>query len=180
MNGLASIASIGLGAVLISAIAVPAASAALAPVPHTSESTSTKFLAPQFASVGYRVITTDLRGLGESSTGWSDYTGAATGSDIVALLRELHAGPANLIGQSNSAGAVVWAAADAPDLVRSVTLIGPFVREIPPASFSNTVMTWGMINLGLARPWGVSLWGTYPHTEMPEQVGPAILSFIAH
>jgi hypothetical protein len=39
--------------------------------------------------------------------------------------------------------------------------IGPFVREIPPASFADSAMTWGMINLGLARPWGVSLWGTY-------------------
>jgi Alpha/beta hydrolase family len=71
------------------------------------------FLAPQLTSGGYRVITTDLRGLGESSTGWDDFTGAATGSDVVALLRELHAGPAHLVGESNAAGAGVWAAAEA-------------------------------------------------------------------
>jgi pimeloyl-ACP methyl ester carboxylesterase len=174
MNRIASVASIALGVIVISAAAVPAASAALAPSPRAAESTTTKFLerpqgriayddsgptegelvvmvpgigdlrqqyrflAPHFTAAGYRVVTTDLRGLGESSTGWSDYTGAATGSDIVALLRELNSSPAHLIGQSNAAGAVVWAAAEAPDLVRSVTLIGPFVRDIPPASFADS------------------------------------------
>ena len=203
MNRLASIASIALGVIVVSAATVPAASAALAPSPWAPESSMTKFLerpqgriayddsgptngelvvmvpgigdvrrqyrflAPQFTSAGYRVVTTDLRGLGDSSAGWSDYTGAATGSDIVALLRELKAGPANLIGQSNAAGAVVWAAAEAPELIRSVTLIGPFVRDIPPASFGDSAMTWGMINLGLARPWGVSLWGTYYKSLYP-------------
>ena len=62
-----------------------------------------------------------MRGPAESSTGWDDYTG----SNIVALLRELKVGPAHLVGQSNAAGAVAWAAAEAPDLVRSLTLIGP-------------------------------------------------------
>ena len=122
---------------------------------------------PRLTRAGYRVVTTDLRGLGESSTGWDDYTGAATGSDIVAVLDTLKAGPAHLVGQSNAAGAVVWAAAEAPHLVRSLTLIGPFVRDIPPASFADSAMTWGMITLGLARPWGVSLWGSYYKSLYP-------------
>jgi pimeloyl-ACP methyl ester carboxylesterase len=203
VNRFASIASIALGVTIISAAAVPAASAALAPTPLASASANTRFLdrpqgriayddsgpaggdlvilvpgigdlrqqyrflAPQLTQAGYRVITTDLRGLGESSTGWDDYTGAATGSDIVTLVRELNAGPAHLVGQSNAAGAVVWAVAEAPDLVRSLTLIGPFVRDIPPAPVGDTAITWGMINLGLARPWGVSLWGTYYKSLYP-------------
>ena len=55
-----------------------------------------RFLAPTLVDAGYHVVTTNLGGLGESSTGWDDYTGAATGSDVVALLRTLHAGPAGL------------------------------------------------------------------------------------
>ena len=33
-----------------------------------------RFLAPVLAEAGYRVVTTDLRGLGESDTGFSDYS----------------------------------------------------------------------------------------------------------
>jgi pimeloyl-ACP methyl ester carboxylesterase len=125
-----------------------------------------RFLAPQLAAAGYRVISMDLRGLGESSTGWSDYRGAATGSDVVELLHTIGAGPAHLVGQSNAAGAVVWAAAEAPDLVRSVTVIGPFVRDIP-ISFQDNLVMWGMINVGLARPWGPAAWGSYYQSLYP-------------
>jgi pimeloyl-ACP methyl ester carboxylesterase len=125
-----------------------------------------RFLAPQLASAGYRVLSMDLRGLGESSTGWNDYTGAATGSDVVALLRELNAGPAHLIGQSNAAGSVAWAAAEAPDQVRSVTLIGPFARTLP-VSPAQSLMFWGMINLGLVRPWGAAAWGSFYDSLYP-------------
>ena len=40
---------------------------------------------------------------------------AAVGADIVALLRELDAGPAHLVGNSMGAGAAVWAAAEAAE-----------------------------------------------------------------
>jgi pimeloyl-ACP methyl ester carboxylesterase len=70
-----------------------------------------RFLAPRLAAAGYRVVSMDLRGLGESSPGWDDYSAAAVGSDVVALLRELDAGPAHLVGTSMAAGAVAWAAA---------------------------------------------------------------------
>jgi pimeloyl-ACP methyl ester carboxylesterase len=203
MRRATTIASVALGVIALSAVVVPAASAALAPAPRSDVSNTTRFLdrpkgriayeeagpdngqlvvlvpgigdvrqqyrflAPKLVAAGYRVITTDVRGLGESSTGWDDYTGAATGSDVVALLHDLNAGPAHLVGQSNAAGAVVWAAAEAPDLVRSLTLIGPFVRDIPPASFTDSAMTWGLINVGLARPWGVGLWGNYYSSLYP-------------
>src|SRR5258708_27571019 len=34
---------------------------------------SYRFLAPRLVAAGYRVVTMDLRGLGESSTDWADY-----------------------------------------------------------------------------------------------------------
>src|SRR5258708_8045411 len=34
---------------------------------------SYRFLAPRLVAAGYRVVPMDLRGLGESSTGWPDY-----------------------------------------------------------------------------------------------------------
>ena len=80
-----------------------------------------RFLAPQLAQAGYRVVTMDVRGHGESSTAWDDFSVAGVGSDIVALIRHLDGGPAVVVGESMAAGATVWAAAEAPELVAGVS-----------------------------------------------------------
>lgn len=118
-------------------------------------------LVPELVDAGFRVVTMDIRGHGQSSTGWSDYTSAALGGDVVALVRELGAGPAILVGTSMGAAAVAWAAAEAPDAVGGVALIGPFVRDVPPASWWQGAIQAVMINVGLAGPWGPSMWGSY-------------------
>lgn len=41
-----------------------------------------RFLAPKLVAAGYRVVTMDLRGHGESSTGWADHRPAAVGDDL--------------------------------------------------------------------------------------------------
>jgi len=71
-----------------------------------------RFLAPQLVAAGYRAVTLDVRGHGESSTDWSDFSVAAIGSDILALIRHLKADSAFVIGTSMAAGASVWAAAE--------------------------------------------------------------------
>ncbi len=114
-----------------------------------------RFLAPQLTAAGYRVVTTDLRGLGESSTGWSDYSVTGVGQDLVALIETLNAGPATLIGCSMAAGAAVYAAAEAPDRVNGLVLIGPFVRGT--TSTANRLL----FSTLFARPWGVSAWLRY-------------------
>src|SRR5271167_4889569 len=48
-----------------------------------------RFLAPALTGAGYRVVTMDLRGMGDSSAEWPDYSAAAVGSDIVALVTHL-------------------------------------------------------------------------------------------
>jgi pimeloyl-ACP methyl ester carboxylesterase len=126
-----------------------------------------RFLGPELAAAGYRVVTMDLRGLGESSTGFSDYSAAAVGSDVVALLRELDAGPARLVGQSMAAGAVAWAAAEAPDRVESLVLIGPFVRDIPPTSWLQGALIGGLVNGMVQRPWGAAAWSSYYDSLYP-------------
>jgi len=125
-----------------------------------------RFLVPLLVAAGYRAVTMDLRGLGASSVGFTDYTGAATGSDVVALLRELNAGPAYLIGTSNAAGSVAWAAAEAPEFVRAVVMIGPFARELKP-TFIQRLMLGLMIEAGLRRPWGPSVWSAYYESLYP-------------
>jgi len=75
------------------------------------------------------VVTIDLRGHGDSSVGWPAYGSEPTAHDLLALLRHLDAGPALLYGCSVGAAAAVYAAAEAPELVRGLVLAGAFVRS---------------------------------------------------
>ena len=126
-----------------------------------------RFLAPRLVASGYRVVTMDLRGHGQSSPGWDDYSSAALGSDVVALLRAIDAGPATLIGTSMGAAATAWAAAEAPDRVAGLVVIGPFVRDIPPESWAKGVMQKLIIRAAFVWPWATTAWGAYYDTLYP-------------
>lgn len=125
-----------------------------------------RFLRPHLVAAGYRVVTMDVRGHGESSVGWADYSAAAVGSDIVALLRHLDAGPAFVVGTSMAGGATVWAAAEAPELVAGQALIGPFVRDHPEGA-SKSAATELLIKTLFAGPWGVPAWSMYYKSLYP-------------
>jgi len=120
-----------------------------------------RFLIPQLVSSGYRVVSMDPRGLGETSVEWSDYSVAGIGKDMLALIRELNAGPAVIIGTSMAAGAAVWAAAEAPDLLRGLIMVGPFVRG------DGNWLLETLFSLMLARPWGPSMWIKYYSSLYP-------------
>ena len=107
-----------------------------------------RFLAPPVIAAGYRVVTADLRGLGNSSVGWPAYTNEALGSDIVALLGYLGAASATVVGTSMGAGAAAWAAAEAPEVIDNLVLIGPFVRVLPPGPW------WKTVALSVVRTFG--------------------------
>ena len=124
-----------------------------------------RFLIPQLAAAGYRAISLDVRGHGESSTGWPDFSVAGVGSDILALIRHLNAGPAAepavIVGTSMAAGAGVWAAAEAPELISGLVLIGPFVRGDGDKKLQ---LLFAAL---FARPWGPSMWLKYYATLYP-------------
>jgi pimeloyl-ACP methyl ester carboxylesterase len=90
-----------------------------------------RFLVPLLVAAGYRAVTMDLRGHGESSVPWNDYTQTAVSLDIVALLTAMDSGPAVLVGHSYAGGAVIWAAAQAPVKVAGIVLAGSFIHDIP-------------------------------------------------
>lgn len=120
-----------------------------------------RFVVPTFEEHGYRVVTMDLRGMGDSSVDWSDYSESAIGSDIVALVKHLDAGSAILIGNSISAGAAVWAAAEAPQVVAGLVLVGPFARQVTIPRLKEF-----LFRLALARPWGVATWVGYQASKL--------------
>ncbi len=129
-----------------------------------------RFLVPTLAAQGYRVVTMDVRGMGGTSVSWSDYSESALGSDIVALIQHMGLGPAFVIGNSISAGAAVCAAADHPELVRGLILVGPFVRQVPISRLKVL-----LFRLALARPWGASAWANYQAKRLYPSAKPADL-----
>jgi pimeloyl-ACP methyl ester carboxylesterase len=123
-------------------------------VPGMGDLRSTyRFLAPKLVAAGYRVISLDLRGHGESSVRWDDYAVGAVAADILALVAALNAGPAHIIGNSMAAGAAVIAAARKPEAIRSLTLVGPFVRDMMPPWVMSALFRPLMVG-----PWGAALW----------------------
>lgn len=120
-----------------------------------------RLLVPRLVAAGHRVVTMDLRGHGDSDTTFPDVERTSVGDDVVALLAHLDAGPAHLVGTSFGASAVAWAAAQAPDAVASVTLVGPFVRDVPVPALQAAAL-----RLALRRPWGVRFWAWWYGTKL--------------
>ena len=122
-----------------------------------------RFLIPQLVAAGYRVVSMDPRGHGQTSVEWNDYSVVGVGMDLLALIRERNAGPAVIIGTSMAAGAAVWAAAEAPDLIRGIIMVGPFVRG------DGNRFVESLLSLMLARPWGPSMWIKYYSSLYPSR-----------
>jgi pimeloyl-ACP methyl ester carboxylesterase len=115
-----------------------------------------RFLAPRLVAAGFRVVTMDLPGHGESSADWPAYSPAVVGADIVAMIRHLGASKAFIIGNSMAGGSAVWAAAEIPDNVAGIVMIDPFTRVIPTSSF-----LLAFLKVAMLRPWGPSFWSMY-------------------
>ena len=88
-----------------------------------------RFLTPLLVDAGFRVVTVDQRGMGETSGVWPAYGSIPLAHDLTALIRHLDAGPAIIYGTSNGAAAGVYVAAESPELVRGLVLSAPFVRD---------------------------------------------------
>lgn len=114
-----------------------------------------RFTVPALVAAGHRVAGMDLRGHGDSDATFSRHDDAAAGDDALALVEHL-GGPAVLVGNSMGAGAAVWAAAERPDLVTGLALIGPFVRN--PTTNPALRLLFRVL---MARPWGRYVWTAY-------------------
>jgi pimeloyl-ACP methyl ester carboxylesterase len=115
-----------------------------------------RFLAPRLKAAGFRVVTMDVRGHGQSGVDWTDYSAASVGADVVSLIHLLGAKKVYIIGNSMAGAAAVWAAAEIPGAFAGIVLIDPFVREMPPSVFLNA-----FLKVATLRPWGPSFWSMY-------------------
>lgn len=120
-----------------------------------------RHIAPALAAAGVRLVTMDLRGIGESTVDWDDYSDSAVASDYLALIDELAAGPAVLVGNSLSCSSSVIAATDSPENVEGIVIIGPFVRNVPQKLWQKAAF-----HAMLTPPWGRSAWVSYYRNQM--------------
>src|SRR6202167_5079946 len=129
-----------------------------------------RFLVPVLTEAGYRGAATDMRGHGESSTGWSSYTRADTAADLLALIRHL-GGPAVIVGHSFAGGSATIAAARAPELVSAAVEIDPFTRgpKISPGALLTTsrYRRGGLRLMGTALTGRVGIWMSYLNVAFP-------------
>ena len=114
-----------------------------------------RFVAPALRAAGYRVAVIELRGHGESDATFATYGDVDTSSDIIALLEEL-GGSAVIVGNSMGAGAAVITAAERPDLVNGIVLVGPFVRNGSTSAIQRL-----LFRVAMAPPWAAPVWKSY-------------------
>lgn len=125
-------------------------------------------LSPELVARGYRVATFDLRGHGQSDPTSDRYDDAAA-ADALALVERL-GGPAVLLGSSMGAGAAAYAAAERPEAVTDLILLGPLLRS---AAGSAALLAMRVL---LVRPWGpaawrhdhATLWGDRPPNDLAQ------------
>ncbi|MEU1868382.1 alpha/beta fold hydrolase [Streptomyces gardneri] len=124
---------------------------------------------PQLVAAGYRVATVDLRGCGESSDDWPDWSRTAIAGDLLAVIRHL-GGPAVLVGHSASGGAATIAAAQEPSLITAVVELAPVTRKMSIRLGDLRVKRFrrGMLRLlGTGVFGSVSLWRSYLDVAYP-------------
>lgn len=114
-----------------------------------------RFLAPALREAGYRVAATDLRGHGDSDATFTSYGDTDTAGDVIALIDVL-GGPAVIVGNSMGAGSAVLAAAQRPDLVSGLVLLGPFVRD-----GNTSAMQRVLLRVAMAPMWAAASWKSY-------------------
>jgi len=125
---------------------------------------SYRFTVPALVGAGYRVAAMDLRGHGDSDASFDRYDDVAAGQDALALVEHL-GGPAVLLGNSMGAGAAAWAAAERPDLVNGLGLLGPFVRNPPTGRLTVAMFRVLMAPLWARLAWAAYLPSLYPGTK---------------
>ena len=115
-----------------------------------------RFLAPELLKAGHRVITLDLRGHGESSTKWPTYSAQTVAQDVLALLDHLNLHQATLVGNSFAARAALYAAAQRPEQIKKVVMLGPVARNPSLPWFMQALM-----KVAFAGPWNTAFWMMY-------------------
>lgn len=113
-----------------------------------------RFIAGPLAAAGFRVITADLPGHGESPT-TTEYTVESTAEALLGLIETADGAPAVVVACSFAPAAAVWAAAERPDLIDGIVALSPHFDG--DESFKGRFMNLAT-RLLLRGPWAAGMW----------------------
>lgn len=113
-------------------------------------------LAPQLSAAGYRVITTDLRGMGQSRGNFAAYTIQALSADIEAILDTEQIEHVILVACSISAASAGLFALEHPERVLGLVMISPMVYTA-----SNMLIPFVLATLLRIPGLGRTIWMSY-------------------
>ncbi len=114
-----------------------------------------RLLAPKLVKEGFRVVTVDPRGQGDSSATFKNYSAKSVGEDIIKLINKFD-GPLYLVGNSSGGASAAWAASFKPDKVKGLILLAAFLRDHPRSFWTDVMLRASLIEL-----WGTSFWISY-------------------
>ncbi|OLY82632.1 Lipase 1 [Smittium mucronatum] len=119
--------------------------------------TSFRFLIKTFIPKNYRIIVSDIRGMGDSWEGFNEFNPELVSADISQII-ELRGLKKNvvLVGNSLSAGSCVLASLKNPDIVMGVIMLGPVVHDMLADKYFRPLSLLIFFSL-----WGSSLWASY-------------------
>lgn len=134
-----------------------------------------RLLVGSLAADGYRVVTADLPGHGESPLA-SEYTVGSTGRALIDLIESLDVGPAVVVACSFAPTAALWAATERPDLVDGIVALSPHFDE--DDSLKGRFMNFATQVL-LRGPWAAGMWAklysswykTNPPADLDTELG---------
>ena len=113
-----------------------------------------RFIAGPLSESGYRVITADLPGHGDSPTA-AEYTVETTAGALLDLVESAGGGPAVVVACSFAPAAAVWAAVDRPDLIDGIVALSPHFEG--DDSFKGRFLNLA-IKGSLRGPWAATMW----------------------
>ena len=116
-----------------------------------------RFLSSLLAAEGFRVVTADLPGHGDSAAA-AEYTVEATATAIIGLVESLDAGPAVVVACSFAPAGAVWAAAERPELFDGIVALSPHLHA--DDSFKASALNVAMEAL-LRGPWAGAMWASF-------------------
>ena len=122
-----------------------------------------RFLAPQLEAAGYRVVTADLRGHGDSDATFRHYGVPESAADILALIDHLDAEHVTVVATSFSPAAALWAAAEAPEKIMKLVLISPHLTD------DATLFEKGLLEMALRGPFRARVWNAFYKSWYPSR-----------
>ena len=127
----------------------------------------------------YRVVSVDLPGHGSSTSSGQPVTIESMADDVGALLATLDAEPAHVVGLSLGACVALRLGLQAPERVRSLTLVNPFARVQPtgPRDVARLLLRLTMLGVAPMRMVGAHVArGLFPWPEQRALYAAAVAS----